>query len=293
MNIVFLDRGTIGPGVTIRPPGFKHTWIDHHQTAPQETVSRLADADIAITNKVSIGEAELAQLPNLKFIAVAATGTNVIDIDACRKRNILVSNIQGYAKTTVPEHTFAMILALRRNLFQYRQEVIDGKWQASGQFCYFNRPIRDLAGSTLGIVGTGAIAQSVAQIGKAFNMKVIMHSLSGRKRVEGISLASMDELITTSDVISLHCPLTEKSEGLFSAETFAKMKVDAILVNTARGQIVDLHALEKALKNNQIGGAAIDVAPVEPPPMDSPLMKMSALPNFLLTPHRQDASLRS
>jgi glycerate dehydrogenase len=293
VNIVFLDRGTIGPGVALRPPGFEHRWENHERTRPEQVVERLADADIAITNKVPITAAALGELPRLRFVAVAATGTNIVDLEACRERGIPVSNIQGYAATTVSEHTFAMILALRRNLFQYREEVIGGVWQAAEQYCYFNRPIHDLAGSVLGIVGTGAIASAVSSLGRAFGMRVRHHSLSGRTDVPGFDLVGVDELFATADVLSLHCPLTDASRGLVNLGRLRQMKRGALLVNTARGEIVDLDHLEQALVEGLIGGAAIDVSPVEPPPFDSPLMRLSRRHDFLLTPHTAWASVEA
>lgn len=293
MNIVFLDRGTIGPGVEIRRPGFAHHWVEHERTAPGEVRGRLMDAEIAITNKAPIDAATLAAVPSLRFVAIAATGTNIVDLAACRERGIVVSNVQGYAATTVSEHTLAMILGLRRNLFQYRSEVIEGAWQAAAQYCYFNRPIRDLAGATMGIVGTGAIGAAVGRLGACFGMEVLHHSLSGRRAVEGMTLVGADRLFAESDIVTLHCPLTERSRGLVDRQRLAKMKPDALLINTARGEIVVLEDLEWALDNERIGGAAFDVAPTEPPPPGSTLMRLAPRPNFLLTPHTAWASLEA
>lgn len=291
-RIAFLDRGTIGPGVELRRPTFDHQWTDYERTDPDEVIARLQGVHIAITNKVPIRSETLAHLSDLRFVAVAATGTDVIDLAACREREIRVSNIQGYAATTVAEHTFAVILGLRRNLFQYRNEVIDGAWQDAQQYCYFNRPVHDLAGATLGLVGTGAIATAVGQLGEAFGMRVIYHSLSGRT-IADKELVSLNELFGTADIISLHCPLSEASRSLVGRLRFEQMKPDALLVNTARGEIVDLEDLQVAIDGNLIGGAAIDVAAVEPPPLDSPLMKLASHPNFLLTPHTAWASVEA
>jgi glycerate dehydrogenase len=289
-KIVFLDRKTLGPNTVLRKLKTPCEWINFDRTGQDQIIDRLTGTDIVITNKVPITAQTLSVLPDLKFVAVAATGTNNIDIEACVSNNIPVSNIQGYAATSVAEHTFATILSLRRNLISYREEVIAGRWQAERQFCYFNTPIHDLKGATLGIIGTGVIGRAVADIGKAFGMNVIFHSLSGRKNTNGLNLVGLDELLQGSDVISLHCPLNDTSHNLFDQAKFKQMKSSAILINTARGEIIDIEALERALDTEQIAGAAIDVSPIEPPPVDSPLMRLAPRANFLLTPHTAWAS---
>jgi glycerate dehydrogenase len=283
-RIVFLDRGTIGPGVRIPTPKFEHSWVDHARSEPSQVLERLKNADIAITNKAPITASTIAQLPTLKMIAVAATGANIVDLDACKKRGIIVSNIRGYAQRTVPEHAFSMILGLRRNLFEYREQVNQGAWQASKQFCFFNRPTHDLHGATLGIIGTGSIACGVGQIGKGFGMTVLYHSLSGRGDFPH-NLVDLETLLSTSNVVSIHCPLTDQSEHLINQQTLSLMRSDALLINTARGQIVDIDALAKALNGGEIAGAGIDVLDQEPPAVDSIIMSLSKLPNCLVTPH--------
>jgi glycerate dehydrogenase len=158
-RIVFLDRSTIGPSVEMTTPSFPHDWVSHDRTRPDQVVERLAGADIAVSNKVPIRRDAIEQLPHLKMICIPATGYDAFDIEACKERGIVVSNVRGYASNTVPEHTFALILALRRSLIGFRQDVIDGKWQEADQFCFFSHPIKDLAGSTLGIIGEGALGQ--------------------------------------------------------------------------------------------------------------------------------------
>ena len=286
INIAFLDRSTISPEVSLRAPDFPHRWAEYPQTlSHSETLERLEGVEIAVTNKVPLISETLMRLPRLKMIAVAATGTNVVDIDSCRQLGISVSNVKGYASTTVSEHCMASLLALRRNLFQYRQEVADGVWQQAGQFCYFNRPIHDLAGSTMGLVGTGAIARSLAELAIGFGMNVVYHSPGGREDVDGRSTLALTALLREADVVSLHCPLTEATHGLIGLTQLQLMKPNAILINTARGEVIDPHALKTAMEQNMIGGAALDVAPVEPPSADSPLMQLVHYPNFLLTPH--------
>ena len=283
-KIVFLDRGTIGPTVKLRSPGFEHDWQDYQHTSADEVVGRLQHADIAITNKVAITAMMLPQLPNLRCIAVAATGANMLDLSACHAAGIVVCNIQGYAKHTVPEHTFAALLALRRNLFEYRDQVNAGAWQEAKQFCFFNRPIQDLHGATLSLLGTGTIAQETGRLGEAFGMQIQYHSLSDRTDT-GLPLVDFETLVTTADVLTIHCPLNQASHAIINAEVFAGMKNSALLINTARGQIVDIEALSHALEQQHIAGAAIDVCDEEPPATDAVVMKLATRPNFLLTPH--------
>jgi glycerate dehydrogenase len=290
-RIVFLDRATIGPGVTIRSPAFPHIWVDHARTGPGDIVSRLAGAEIVVTNKVPLRAPTLAELPDLRMIAVAATGTDVIDIAECRRRGIVVSNIRGYATTSVPEHTFALILALRRNLMEYRDQVLAGRWQEAGQFCFFNRPLRDLAGATLGLVGSGMLARAVATLGRCFGMQTVFCNPRVTTAPAGERFVTLDELLRTSDVVTLHVPLTAATRGMIGRKELREMKPDAILVNTARGGVVDEEALFEALREGWIAGAASDVASTEPPAKDSPAMKIAALPNAILTPHVAWASV--
>jgi glycerate dehydrogenase len=285
MKIVFLDRDTIGPGITIRPPDFAHAWQSYARTAPDEVVDHLAGARIAITNKVRITGPMLAKLPDLRMIVVAATGVDVIDLDACRERQIVVSNVRGYATNTVPEHTFALILALMRNLPQYRAEVLDLRWQREGQFTFFNRPIRDLAGATLGVIGCGSIGQSVGRIGLAFEMRVLFHDCYVERPPEGTELVDLEPLLRRADVVTCHCPLTPETRGMIGREQLRLMKPQAILVNTARGGIVDEEALADAIEADSIGGAAIDVFEQEPPDAEHRLMQLAERHHVIVTPH--------
>ena len=286
-SIVFLDRDSLI--ANLRPLAFTHSWAEHaHTKGSEETVARLAGASIAITNKVPLREAELAQLPDLKMIAVAATGTDIIDLPACRARGIVVANIRGYARATVPEHTLALMLALRRQLLAYRADIEAGLWQASERFCLFGHPIRDLAGSRLGLLGYGALGKAVAQLARAFGMQVAVHNRSPINE-DGVIEVSFDELLTTSDIISLHLPLTDKTRNMIGAAELARMKPSALLINTARGGLVDEAALADALTRGVIAGAGFDVLSKEPPLPDNPLLALR-LPNFILTPHTAWAS---
>ena len=281
-NIVFLDRGTISAEVDIPRPTFAHDWRAYDRSAPTEVVERLRGAQFVITNKVPIQALHMRELPELELIAVIATGTNIVDLESARTYGISVCNVPGYAETSVAEHTLALILSLRRNLFEYREQVVAGAWQASGQFCFHNRPILELEGSVLGLIGTGAIAQSVAKRAGVFGMKVMFHSPSGRKGCDSVPL---EILLQEADVVSCHTPLTARTNGLIGRQELGLMKSSAIIINTARGEIIDLDALSEAIEESQIAGAGIDVAPVEPPPVDSALMRMSSLPNVIVTPH--------
>ncbi len=279
-KIVFLDRGTISRDIEIPRPGFAHEWQDFERTEPHQVIVRLRGAEVAITNKVPIQASHIQALPELALIAVIATGTNIIDFEAARRHRITVCNVPGYAATSVAEHTMALILSLRRNLFEYREQVMAGAWQASGQFCFFNRPIFELEGSQLGLIGTGAIAAGVALRARAFGMRVLYHSPSGR--MDTLPLA---DLLAEADVLSCHTPLTARTHGLIGADELRAMKSNAIVINTARGELIDGVALAEAIEQGWIAGAGIDVLPVEPPPDDSPLMRLSGYPNVILTPH--------
>lgn len=284
MNIVFLDRDTLSPQTRLREPGFAHTLVCHGRTAPADVAERIADAQVVIVNKVRLDAQALDAAPNLRFIAVAATGTDNIDLAACRARGIVVSNIRNYAVNTVPEHTFALIFALRRSICAYRDAVRAGRWQAAGQFCFFDHPIRDLAGSTLGVIGDGVLGQAVASIGRALGMRVLMSAFKGRSDM-GTLYTPFEQVLATSDVITLHCPLLPSTRHMIGAAEFAAMRRAPLLVNTARGGLVDEAAVGPALAAGQLSGAAFDVVAGEPPAPDHPFMALLDRPDFILTPH--------
>ena len=281
MRVVFLDRASLKAAV--RKPSFAADYIEHEKTAPDEIVPRLAGAAVAIVNKVPMRAEALRELPQLKMIAVAATGYDVVDVAYCREHGIAVTNIRDYAVHSVPEHTFAMILALRRNLPAYRRDVENGVWNRSDKFCLFTHPIGDLYGATLGIIGEGAIGQSVAAIGRAFGMHVLFADHAPPK-APGTNFTAHDEVLAQSDVISLHCPLLPSTRNLIDIRAFGKMKRSALLINTARGGLVDETALIQALDEGLIAGAGFDVLTVEPPRNGHPLLDLRRA-NFLLTPH--------
>jgi glycerate dehydrogenase len=276
-SIVFLDRETVG--AELRTPNFPHSYREYAVTRGPEVVERLKDATIAILNKVPMRKETLAQLPKLKLIAVAATGTDVIDKDYCRTAGITIVNIRNYAFNTVPEHVFALIFALRRNLIAYREDVRKGAWQRADQFCFFPHPIRDIAGSTIGIIGFGALGKSVAQRAKALGMRVLATDIVAQP-----GLVDLTKVLKESDIVTLHVPLTPETRAMIGKEQLAMMRRDAILINTARGGLVDEHALAQALKEKVIAGAGFDVLTTEPPKDGNILLELD-LPNFIITPH--------
>lgn len=286
-RIVFLDRDTVR--AEFRTPEFEHEWIDYPMTESSEVLERLKDATIAITNKVALREATLAQLPKLKMIQVAATGTDCVDSAYCLARGITVANVKNYSVHSVPEHVFSLILALRRNLAEYRADVFAGKWQASPIFCLLDYPILDLHSATLGIIGYGTLGKAVAEIARAFGMKVLIGEHKNAKTVrEG--RVSFDELLEKSDIITLHCPLTDETRNIIAAAELEKMKSSAILINCGRGGLVDEKALAEALKTRKIGGAGVDVLTQEPPKDGNPLLDLDQ-PNLIITPHIAWASV--
>jgi glycerate dehydrogenase len=280
-RVVFLDRASLK--AKLRKFVFDADYVEHEKTATRELVQRLSGATVAITNKVPLRAETLRQLPQLKLIAVAATGYDVVDIPYCQEHGIAVANIRNYAVHTVPEHTFAMILALRRNLLSYRQDVEAGVWNKSEQFCFFTHDIGDLHGSTLGIIGEGAIGQSTAAIGRAFGMRVLFADHAPPK-MPGVNFTPLDQVLAESDVLTLHCPLVPATRNLIDIHALRKMKRNALLINTARGGLVDEAALIQALDAGLIAGAGFDVLTVEPPSNGHPLLDVRR-PNFILTPH--------
>lgn len=280
-HIVFLERDSIK--AQMRRPSSEHTYEEYAHTAFDQIVPRLRHATVAIINKVQLSDETLAELPKLKMIAVTATGYDGIDIAACRSRGIAVANIRNYANHTVPEHVFALALALRRNLLAYRQEIEQGAWQQSEQFCLFTHPIAELSGSTMGIIGEGAIGQGTAVIARGFGMRVLFAYHPSPKKKE-VVLTPFDQVLAESDILSLHCPLTPTTRDLIGINELRKMKRCALLINTARGGLVDEAALVQALDERLIAGAGFDVLTVEPPKNGNPLLDLRR-PNFILTPH--------
>ena len=280
-RVVFLDRASLK--AKVRKPSCASDYKEYEKTAAAEIVPRLQGAGVAIINKVPMRAQTLQLLPQLKLIAVAATGYDVVDVAYCKEHGIAVANIRNYAIHTVPEHAFALILALRRNILAYRQDVENGVWNRSEQFCFFTHDIGDLYGATLGIIGEGAIGQATAAIGRAFGMRVLFADHPPPK-MEGVAFTPHEQVLAQSDVISLHCPLLPSTRNLINLAAFRQMKRNALLINTARGGLVDEAALIQALDEGLIAGAGFDVLTVEPPRNGHPLLDVRR-PNFILTPH--------
>ncbi|KXF80301.1 D-2-hydroxyacid dehydrogenase [Enterovibrio coralii] len=283
-KIVFLDRATIPAHITLPVPSFEHQWTTYQETRPEEVIARLKDATIVITNKVVLSPEILSALPNLKLIAIAATGYNNVDIDWCHKHSLTVCNIRGYATQSVPEHVMAMAFSLRRSLNAYHRDIELGVWKEKNQFCFFTHPIGDIAGATLGIIGGGSLGQAVANLAKAVGMKVLFAEHKNANTVrEGY--VPFEAVLKQADVLTLHCPLNAQTQNLIGTDELKAMKTSAILVNTGRGGLVDEQALVKALKDGEIAGAGVDVFTQEPADNTNPLLANAGMPNLLLTPH--------
>lgn len=284
LHIVFLDRDTLSPQTALKAFGVPHTLVLHGHTTPHQVAERMANADIVVLNKVRLTAAHLDAAPKLRLVAVAATGTGNVDLAACQARGVSVCNVRNYAVHTVPEHTFALIFALRRSICAYRDAVRAGRWQQAAQFCFFDHPIRDLAGSTLCVMGDGVLGQAVAALGRAFGMRVIFAGHKGRAD-QGALYVPFEQALAESDVITLHCPLNASTRHMIGAPEFALMARKPLLINTARGGLVDEAAVGHALEAGHISGAAFDVVSVEPPGVDHPFMTLVQRPDFILTPH--------
>ena len=291
IRAVFLDKASLFPGdlnFSVLEEVAHWQWLDNAK--PADVLDDIADAQILVANKVPIKRDVIESCKRLKLICIAATGVNNVDLDAARDRDILVCNVRAYATPSVVQHVFSLILALNQKLFSYKSSVIDGDWSRSDYFCYFGSPINGLEGKTLGIIGYGELGHAVAKVAECFGMKVLIANGHGKGSQQG--RVDITTLLSESDVVSLHCPLTESNRHMISVNEFSVMKNDAILINAARGGLVDESALLQALKNGDIGAAALDVLDQEPPAVDNPLIKYSA-DNLIITPHIAWASRQS
>ncbi|MHC6528408.1 D-2-hydroxyacid dehydrogenase [Vibrio proteolyticus] len=283
-TIVFLDRATIPAHIRLPHLPFDHQWVEYDLTAPEHVFERVQSADIVITNKVVLDEPLLRRLPELKLIAVAATGYNNVDLQTCRSLGIAVANVRGYATQSVPEHVVAMMFALRRNLVGYHQDIQQGEWQRNKQFCFFTHPIGDIAGATLGVIGSGELGQATAVLAQALGMHVIFAERKGAQQCREGYLP-FEQVLMLADVLTLHCPLNAETHHLIGAKELARMKPDSVLINTGRGGLVDEAALVAALQRGGIGAAGVDVFSTEPADEHNPLLANMNMPNLLLTPH--------
>lgn len=285
MKIVFLDSTAIPKHISIPRPSFEHTWTEYEHTSSAETIERAKDADIVITSKVIFDRETLKQLPKLKVIAITATGTNNVDLVAAEEMGIAVRNVTGYSSTTVPEHVIGLIFSLKHSLAGWLRDQREAKWAESKQFCYFDYPITDVRGSTLGVFGKGCLGTEVGRLANAVGMKVL-YAEHKDATVCREGYTPFEEVLRQSDIVTLHCPLTETTKNLINAETLSKMKKGAFLINTGRGPLIDELALVDALKTGHLGGAALDVMVKEPPEKDNPLiLAAKMMPNLIITPH--------
>ena len=285
MNIVFLDSTAIPKHIPIPRPSFSHTWTEYEHTSFAETIERAKDADIVITSKVIFDRETLKQLPKLKLIAITATGTNNVDLVAAEEMGIAVRNVTGYSSTTVPEHVMGLIFALKHSLAGWLRDQTEAKWSESKQFCYFDYPIIDVHGSTLGVFGKGCLGTEVGRLANAVGMKVL-YAEHKDATVCREGYTPFDEVLKQADIVTLHCPLTETTKNLINTETLSQMKKGAFLINTGRGPLIDELVLVDALKTGHLGGAALDVMVKEPPEKDNPLiLAAKTMPNLIITPH--------
>jgi len=284
MKAVFLDFGTMGPGLDVSGMRTLLPKLEIFDvTADNQIAERIQGAEIVLANKSRLTDELLRACPTLRFIGLTATGTDNVDLTAAKRNDIAVSNIRAYCTESIAEHVFGCLLNLTRNLAHYNAAVRSGLWQKSEDFCLLSLPIRELSAMTLGIVGYGELGKAVANIARAFGMEVIISSRPGSNSIDEGRVA-IEELLQRSDVISLHCPLTDATAGLFGEIEFKKMKSDAILINTARGGLIDSAALVAALENGEIAAAAVDVLPKEPPVDGDPLLDYDGQ-NLMITPH--------
>lgn len=284
MHAVFLDWATMGPGLDAS--GLHALLPDLNifdVTEDHEVAARIQKAQFVLTNKIRLTDELLERCSELRFIGLTATGTDNVDLVAAKRHAIAVCNIRAYCNQSVAEHVFACLLNLTHSIRQYTRDVRAGEWQKSEDFCLLTHPVRELSAMTLGIVGYGELGKVVADTGASFGMDVIVSTRPGSREVKD-GRVSFDELLSRSDVISLHCPLNNDTRRLFGANEFAKMKYDAILINTARGGLVDSAALAAALRDGKIAAAAVDVLPKEPPVQGDPLLDYVG-DNLLVTPH--------
>ena len=284
MKIVVLDGYTLNPGdLSWSELEALGECVVYDRTPPGEILGRAAGAEAVLTNKTMLGRREIEGLPDLRYVGVLATGHDVLDLEAARERGIAVTNVPAYGTRSVAQMTFALLLELTHHVGNHSRSVREGKWSGSADFCYWEQPLVELDGLTMGIVGYGNIGRTVAHLAMAFGMEVLCHTKTPPAgEFDGLVFVDVDVLFRESDVVSVHCPLTAETQGLVDARRLSLMKPSAFLLNTSRGPIVDEQALADALNSGTIAGAGLDVLSVEPPAADNPLL---AARNCLITPH--------
>ena len=285
MNIVVLDRDTVGSDVNFDGLNAFGKVTIYGKSDYEEICERIADADIVVTNKCRLNEETLAKADKLKLICLTATGYNNVQTEYTSQKGIAVANVAGYSTNSVVQHTFAMLFYIWEKLAYYDSYVKTGEYTKCPNFCHMDQKFHELEGKTYGIIGLGAIGKGVAKIAEAFGCKVIYYSTSGQNNYSKYEQVSFDELLSRSDIVSVHAPLNERTEGLMNMEAFKKMKPSAVLINAGRGPIVVEDDLVQALEENIIAGAALDVISVEPMEVDCPLMKIKDSKKLLVTPH--------
>lgn len=297
MQAVFLDKNSLDKDdlnfdrllTSCQHCGTEVHWTLHDTTVAEEIIERTKDAEIIVTNKVVLNKNVLANAHKLKLICVAATGTNNVDIEYAKEKGIHVCNVRAYGTSSVVQHVFTLLLMLVRNIPRYQAALKKGDWQKSKEFCLLDYPIENLDGKIIGIIGYGELGKAVAKMADAFSMKVLIARRDNKENTsqlkqDGYERVDLKTLLATVDVLSLHCPLTEATQNLIGKQELTQMKSTAILINMARGGIVDEAALVAALLNGKLGGAAIDVLAKEPPEQDNALLQLD-LPNLIITPH--------
>lgn len=284
MKIVVLDSYTLNPGdQDWEPLQTLGDFTEYDRTPPAQIVERAQDAEIVLVNKVILNREIIDQLPKLRYIGVLATGYNNIDIEAAKEKGIVVTNVRAYGPASVAQQSFALLLALTNHAELHSQSVHAGEWTNAADWCYWKTPLVELAGKTLGLIGFGDIGSQVARIAQAFGMKVIVYRKNpALTQDDSITLVSLEAIFAQSDVVSLHCPLTDETKGIINATNLALMKPTAYLLNTGRGPLINEQELADALKQGTIAGAGLDVLSVEPPKADNPLL---SAPNCIITPH--------
>lgn len=284
MRIVVLDGFTLNPG-DLSWEGLERLGDCriYHRSVPEDVMKRARDAEIVITNKIVLSAEMIEQLPELRYIGVTATGYNIVDVEAACRRGIPVTNVPTYGTDSVAQMVFAHLLNLTQNVAHHAQTVRDGRWCSSEDFCYWDTPLIELAGLTMGIIGFGRIGRATAKLANAFGMKVIAYDVAAPAGMpEGCEMVKLADVFRRADVVSLHCPLTPETENLVNEQNLAMMKKTAFLINTSRGPLVDEQALADALNSSRIAGAGLDVLAVEPPLEHNPLLKAE---NCHITPH--------
>ena len=287
-TIVVLDAATMRGELS--RPSFPHEWISYPLTSPSETAARIRRAHAVITNKTPVRGEDIAAAEHLELIAVAATGADAIDLAACRAAGVAACNVRDYASRSVAEHVMSLILCLARGVLEHHRRATSGEWADSPVFSPDMGKILNVRDMQIGIIGAGALGRETARLAEAFGMRAAFARRGNAKNPQ--PRISLPELLAKSDVVSLHCPLTDETRGVINAKTLAMMKPGAFLINTARGALVDSAALADALRRGALGGAGIDVLPEEPPPRGEPLLNCGA-PNLVITPHVAWASTQS